>query len=266
MLSDALAAVDHTIENNQREDGLYHAYNLLDLQREAVEIDTLYPMLEGQVAALSSGAITPTQTVELLDTLFDSEIFRPDQQSFLLYPDRELPRFLHKNCVPGEQVQALPLLTTMLEKQDERVIAQDSAGTYRFNADLTNAKDLNTRLDELVPVYGATLEASRQALLALYEQVFNHKAFTGRSGGMFGFEGLGSIYWHMVSKLLLAVQERFFAARDQSADETTCRALGHCTTGFAMASVSTKRPPNMAHSPPTPIHIHHYIWGPSNRA
>jgi len=227
MLSDALAAVDHTIENNQREDGLYHAYNLLDLQRESVEIDTLYPMLEGQVAALSSGAITPTQTVELLETLFDSEIFRPDQQSFLLYPDRELPRFLHKNCVPDEQVQALPLLTTMLEKQDERVIAQDSAGTYRFNADLTNAKDLNTRLDELAPIYGATLEASRQEILALYEQVFNHKAFTGRSGGMFGFEGLGSIYWHMVSKLLLAVQERFFAARDQSADEITCRALGH---------------------------------------
>ena len=31
---------------------------------------------------------------------------------------------------------------------------------------------------------------------------------------MFGFEGLGSIYWHMVSKLLLAVQENFFAALD----------------------------------------------------
>ena len=227
MLSDALVAVDHTIGNNQREDGLYHAYNLLDQQREALQIDTLYPMLEGQVAAMSSGAITPTQTVELLNTLFNSEIFRPDQQSFLLYPDRELPRFLHKNCVPGEQVQALPLLMTMLEKHDERVITQDSAGTYRFNADITNAKDLDARLDELEPVYDATLEASRQELLALYEQVFNHKAFTGRSGGMFGFEGLGSIYWHMVSKLLLAVQERFFAARDQSADDATCRALGH---------------------------------------
>jgi hypothetical protein len=37
--------------------------------------------------------------------------------------------------------------------------------------------------------------------------VFNHKAFTGRSGTFFGYEGLGSIYWHMVSKLSLAVQE-----------------------------------------------------------
>ncbi|HEX3053682.1 MAG TPA: hypothetical protein VHP83_23690, partial [Aggregatilineaceae bacterium] len=32
------------------------------------------------------------------------------------------------------------------------------------------------------------------------------------------YEGLGSIYWHMVSKLLLAVQETIFAA-DQSGDE-----------------------------------------------
>jgi hypothetical protein len=29
---------------------------------------------------------------------------------------------------------------------------------------------------------------------------------------MFGYEGLGSIYWHMVAKLLLAVQENLFAA------------------------------------------------------
>ena len=31
--------------------------------------------------------------------------------------------------------------------------------------------------------------------------------FTGRSGTFFGYEGLGSIYWHMVSKLLLSVFE-----------------------------------------------------------
>ncbi len=31
---------------------------------------------------------------------------------------------------------------------------------------------------------------------------------------MFAFEGLGSIYWHMVAKLLLATQECFFAALD----------------------------------------------------
>jgi hypothetical protein len=42
---------------------------------------------------------------------------------------------------------------------------------------------------------------------------------------MFGFEGLGSIYWHMVSKLLLAIQEIFFAARARDTDEETCSRL-----------------------------------------
>ena len=47
-------------------------------------------------------------------------------------------------------------------------------------------------------------------ILDIYENVFNHKVYTGRSGNMFAYEGIGSVYWHMVSKLLLAVQEIFF--------------------------------------------------------
>ena len=47
----------------------------------------------------------------------------------------------------------------------------------------------------------------RRRCCALYEDVFRHRAYTGRSGAMYGYEGLGCIYWHMVAKLLLAVQE-----------------------------------------------------------
>ena len=43
---------------------------------------------------------------------------------------------------------------------------------------------------------------------------------------MFGFEGLGSIYWHMVAKLMLAVEESFFNAFDSSADHATLKRLG----------------------------------------
>jgi len=42
-------------------------------------------------------------------------------------------------------------------------------------------------------------------LLQLYEQTFHHRRFTGRANTFFAYEGLGSIYWHMVSKLALAV-------------------------------------------------------------
>ena len=58
--------------------------------------------------------------------------------------------------------------------------------------------------------------------------VFNHKAFTGRSGTFFGYEGLGSIYWHMVSKLLLAVQEVCLKAVSENEDaQTIGRLLEH---------------------------------------
>ena len=226
MLDDALAAIDHSIALNQRDDHLYHAYNLLRHQRETVTINTLYPMLEGQVAVLSSGGLSPQQVVTVLKALFNSKIYRPDQHSFLLYPDRELPGFFDKNRVPPEKVEAIPLLQQMLEDDEDSIVLRDIEGTYRFNAAITNSGVLDEHLDALVAVYGESIEQNRADLRELYENVFNHQAFTGRSGGMFGFEGLGCIYWHMVSKLLLAVQENFFAALEQGADDDTCRQLG----------------------------------------
>jgi hypothetical protein len=225
MLDDALAAFDHSIDVNRRVDGLYNAYNLLGLDANAVRVDTLYPMLEGQVAVLSSGSISPRAACTLLDTLFKSDIYRADQRSFMLYPDRKLPGFFDKNRVAQQDVLAIPLLARMLQDGDERILSRDAEGTCRFSADFRNAGDLERRLEALEPEYGDAVAAARDDLLKLYEKVFNHRAFTGRSGAMFGFEGLGSIYWHMVSKLLLAIQENFFAARDVGADEDTCSRL-----------------------------------------
>ena len=66
---------------------------------------------------------------------------------------------------------------------------------------------------------GADLGDELQALADAYERLLAHHEFTGRSGTMFGYEGLGCIYWHMVAKLLLAVQERVFEAHDAGAPE-----------------------------------------------
>ncbi|MGI9248981.1 MAG: hypothetical protein ACR2QI_08180 [Woeseiaceae bacterium] len=226
MLDDALATIDHSIATNKRADGMYHAYNLLDLRQESVAIDTLYPMLEGQVAALSAGAVSPEDAVAVLEALFESDVYRPDQHSFMLYPDRALPGFLDKNRISDEQVQTIPLLQEMLSAGDEHVVVRDADGCYRFNADFTNVGDLKDQLDALAPVYSDELEAAREPLEELFETVFQHKAFTGRSGTMFSFEGLGSIYWHMVSKLMLAVLENYFAALSQGADDPVCQRLG----------------------------------------
>ncbi|MFV9615396.1 MAG: hypothetical protein ACNYZG_05530, partial [Gammaproteobacteria bacterium] len=226
LLDDALAVIDHSIANNLRKDGLYHAYNLMGLQQQAVTIDYLYPMLEGQVAVLSSGAISPEHAVSVVEALFDSDVYRADQQTFMLYPDRQLPSFLEKNRVSKQQIETIPLLQKMLAENDEKILLCDADGIYRFDADLTNVGELNDELNTLEAVYGDAVEAARKPLQELYEEVFNHQAFTGRSGGMFGFEGLGCVYWHMVSKLLLAVQENFFAALEQGSDETICKRLG----------------------------------------
>ncbi|MBA6363109.1 hypothetical protein H4J42_05090, partial [Colwellia sp. BRX8-8] len=225
MLSDALQAIEHTIETNERADGLYNAYNLLSLENKTSKVKNLYPMLEGQVAALSSGALKPKQVVDVLEALFASDVYRPDQKSFMLYPDRKLPSFLEKNCVDAQQVQENTSLQQMLKQADERVILQDIDGQYRFNADITNSNVLQDKLTELSQEYPQALTTDKTAIFDLYEQTFNHQAFTGRSGGMFGFEGLGCIYWHMVSKLMLAVEENFFNCVDQGESDEVRRQI-----------------------------------------
>jgi hypothetical protein len=226
MLEHALAVVDHCIRANRSERGAYHSYNLLELRPGRAQVDTLYLMLEGQVAALSSGAVTPAEAADLLEALFASDIYRPDQRSFMLYPDRPLPAFLEKNRVPAGAVERIPLLRRMVAAGDGRLVERDADGTCRFDADFANVRDLQARLDELAASLGAEVESARQPVLELYEQVFRHREYTGRSGSMFGFEGLGCIYWHMVSKLLLAVQENCYAALDAGAGAEVCRRLG----------------------------------------
>ena len=108
------------------------------------------------------------------------------------------------------QIKRLTVLgvdAIVLEADDDRLILRDADGSIRFSADFVNASDVKAMLEELVGEYGATVTEARDAILELYESVFNHKAFTGRSGTMFGFEGLGSIYWHMVAKLLLGSRD-----------------------------------------------------------
>lgn len=86
----------------------------------------------------------------------------------MLYPNRELPRFVDRNNIPPAEIQ-------------------------------------------------------RSALLK--KRLFDHQSFTGRSGTFFAYEGLGSIYWHMVSKLLLAVQETFFRAAQSGASPAVLEKL-----------------------------------------
>jgi hypothetical protein len=215
-LTTALEKVEKSIRANRREDGLYHSYNLLELNEgRYAGIRYLAEMLEGQVAVLSSGVLTPAEALATLDALRRSRLWREDQKSYMLYPNKELPGFLEKNCLPASALERSPLLKTMVAEGDKRLVSKDICGTLHFNGTFRNAGDLAAAMEKI-----GVSEAEQKTLLDLFEETFDHKAFTGRSGTFFAYEGLGSIYWHMVSKLLVATQECYFQALDATAPET----------------------------------------------
>ncbi len=218
----ALPHLDATIRENRRDDGLYHAYNLIRFGAggESAEIERLPEMLEGQAAVLSCGLLAPSEAADVIDALYSSALYRPDQDSFILYPNRRLPSFLAKNVIPEDLVVSNPLLTRLLEAGERSVVITDVDGAHHFSAELRNATALQQALDRLAsdPEWRTLVEEHRGALLDAYESVFHHHAFTGRSGTMYAYEGLGSIYWHMVGKLLVAAQECVVDARRSGAE------------------------------------------------
>jgi hypothetical protein len=227
-LGAALEWADLTIHGNRRDDGLYHAYNLLALEDGAARIRHLDPMLEGQVAVLSSGLLSPEETSRLLDCLRASPLYCPRRRSYMLYPDQPAIPFMDKNRVDPAAAQSIPLLAAMLDRGDHRILIPDTkGGCLRFHPDFRNQADLVGRLQQLQAedAYSRLDDESGKRVLALHESVFHHHAFTGRSGSMFAYEGLGSIYWHMVAKLLLAVQETLQRAAGSGAPGETLARL-----------------------------------------
>jgi hypothetical protein len=271
-----LEFIDHSIRANRREDKLYHAYNLMTVTGDGVSCDHLSEMLEGQVAVLSSGYLGSEASLEVLDALKGSALFREDQYSYILYPNRDLPGFLQKNTIPAAEADASELIRKLIEDGNTEIVELDVLGALHFNGNFRNAVDLEAALDTLaareqsgkhkdlpagehdgLPAgqYKALVEKDRRLLLDIFEKVFNHKAFTGRSGTFFAYEGLGSIYWHMVSKLLLAVQECCLKAMEEKADPAvTGRLLAHYYE--IEAGIGTHKPPELYGAFPTDPYSH----------
>ena len=211
-----IKAAEIFIKANKRSDGLYHSYNTLAIGADGMEIGYLEEMLEGQVAVLSSGLLSARECADLCAALEKSAMYEERQGSYMLYPSKELARFVKKNIVAKADAQKIPVLKEELERgytaPDEGSLVYNDPldkNAVHFNPDFRNA---NVLLDAAARVYPDLPQDQKDALAALYEKTFDHKKFTGRSGTFYAFEGIGSIYWHMVSKLLLAAQENFFAA------------------------------------------------------
>jgi len=224
-----LKYIDHTIAENKRQDGLYHAYNLVSFEKNKLNISYLSEMLEGQVAVLSSGILSSEEVLALLDAQKSSALFRDDQYSYLLYPRKDLPGFLEKNIIPEDLANSSKLISKLIEDDDKSIVEKDVFGQIHFNGNFRNVGDLQASLNMLAGTkYESLSESEAELMNDVFEAVFNHKAFTGRSGTFYGYEGLGSIYWHMVSKLLLAVQECCVRAiKNKASSELLGRLLDH---------------------------------------
>ena len=197
--------LNDSIKKNKRRDGLYHSYNLIRFGQEKCSISYLYEMLEGQVAVLSSKALEAEEAIHVLDALKNSAIYREDQNSYMLYPNRELPKFLMKNVIPDEQVMSSSILKEEVNKNRTCFIEKDVYGKYHFNGRFRNGEEIREALKGTKEYKDEDIKIVEE----IFTELFNHHAFTGRSGTFYKYEGLGSIYWHMVSKLLLATQENF---------------------------------------------------------
>ncbi|HEY9172169.1 MAG TPA: hypothetical protein VI136_07795 [Verrucomicrobiae bacterium] len=250
----ALEWVDHSIRANRRRDGLYHAYNLVSFGQQAgLPIRRLYEMLEGQVAVLSSGCLSPEESLRLLTALRQSAMYRPDQHSYVLYPDRRLPRFIEKNNLPARAIARSALLQRLVADGNRALVERDVTGGFHFNGSIRNAGDVRRILDQLAAAgYARLVREDARRVLETFEGLFDHQSFTGRSGTFFGYEGLGSIYWHMVSKLLLAAQETFYRAVAAGAPAAVLQPLAACYHDLRAGIGDRKTPGNYGAFPMDP--------------
>ena len=190
-----------TIKANKRSDGLFHSYNTMSITDSSIEISNLQIMLEGQVAVLSSKLITSEEAENIVKALAASPLYENRQHAYLLYPNKELPKFTAKNNIDAADLKNLQNLMTR-----NKNIFLKYGDKYHFNGDYRNISVLRQKLADLPENEKPTKEEMSE-IKRIYEKTFNHQNFTGRSGTFFAYEGLGSIYWHMVAKLLLSVQE-----------------------------------------------------------
>jgi len=242
---------EHSLHANKRGDNLYHAYNILHFDHGRASVSPLSEMLEGQVAILSSGMLSGEESLLLLESLRHGQLYRADQHSYILYPDRDLPGFLEKNSMAPDQVSGLELVSELVHANDKSLIVKDEEGIYHFSGHIRNTKDLARALDALPNQYAELIKRDAGKIKVLFENIFHHDEFTGRSGTFFAYEGLGSIYWHMVSKLLLAVQETIMRTRGEPSTPALMEIYADIRKGLGF-----NKPPDVYGAFPTDPYSH----------
>jgi len=148
-------------------------------------------MLEGQVSILSSGILSDEEALTLLESLRQSPLYIESQNSYILYPEKKLPAFLQKNRITSKQLSDLRLPTTLDKAKDKSLFVKDRTGIYHFSGGIHNDRDVRRVLERLqqYPALKDIVEEEGEKIIDLFESVFHHSEFTGRSSTFFSYEG-----------------------------------------------------------------------------
>ena len=89
---------------------------------------------------------------------------------------------MDKNNIHVEDIQRIKLLSEMLKNGDKRIVTTDKYGQYHFNSDFNNVSFLRTSLKSVMSegMYETTNDEIK-VIEVIYEKVFDHQSFTGRS-------------------------------------------------------------------------------------
>jgi len=205
----ALAVLAETIDQNKRPDGMYHAYNILHLTDGGLRVSNLFLMLEGQSAVLGSGRLSPQEALTLVTAMENSGLMNDKLKQFFLYPVKTLNTFMERNTIPADAAARSTLIMRLLEEGHDGFVLRDADGLIRFHDAIGQSSDVEKWLTQL------NADAEEAATIReIYELVFEHKQFTGRSGIMYKFEGIGCIFWHQNSKFMVSLQESFIKSGD----------------------------------------------------
>ena len=207
----AIETLAETIKMNKRDDGMYHSYNILTLTKDSLKVSNMFLMLEGQTAVLGSGLLGMEEAISLAEAMEASDLMNKKIGQFYLYPVKNIKTFVDKNIIPAEMFDKSELLKSLINKNHEGFIFIDANKKIRFHENVSQTPDIEKWLDIFAADkdYKALAEKEADFIREIYEAVFKHKEFTGRSGIMYKYEGIGCIYWHQNSKFMLSMQEVF---------------------------------------------------------
>ena len=202
--------IDNTIKENRREDGLYHSYNVMTVKGDEIEIKNLKLMLEGQVAVLGCDYLNDKEACDVLAEMEKSSLYSEKGNTYYLYPVIHTKAFLEKNII--KNAEKSELIKLLIKDSNKTFVEKDCFGNVRFNANVNSYQKLKETLENLSCEYPDLVKKEYDKICNIFEDTFRHSEFTGRSQVLYKYEGIGCIYWHQNSKLLVSVAERMLAS------------------------------------------------------